>query len=689
MATRTSFVLARQSGLLVLGLLCLPVAGCGENSEDGSVPGPSPGQPDAGLDGSSDADVVEPPLITGLSPSEHAGGEAFTLTVEGFELLPTDVVLLDELALSTSFVSAQQLQADVPAQKRGVYDVSVSRGQFQSAVLPLTITNTAPVLTEPTTQTVAEDSALSLTVVVDDFDDDSLRVFATGLPPGAIWDEAARQLTLQPDFIQGGDDWNVALQVTDGIATVTGGFTVTVQDTISPPAPTISNETTHSDHVRLTLSQTTDTYLDSPGYAGRSFEARAVVPTDASAQNRYPVRVYLHGFGGSPYTGGTGDQFRIYAHDPDNTYWWGYSDQLPSGNPTTGTVPNYTQRRVLHLLEWVLRTYPGADPNRVYATGGSMGGAGSAALGLLYARHFCYVHSTIGQVIPRNHRPARISQLSTLWVSPADNLPDAFGMGNWDRGDLTRALVGVPEARNQFIYTKHGKDDSTIHFGAVVMDSPLTGLSFFDAAQNERIGHYVVWDEGGHGSNDPVMGSHWWDDDFSLIFDTTTYLRRDLPFPAFTHCAIDRDPGDGTGNGQQTWSDSAGYAGTVSVVGDTGWSGDIAGTRNRYLRWDSTNIIDTIDQLAMPLKVLDGTGEDPPQTGYPPKYDQLDDPLPVTVDVTVRRAQSFRCLAGEVLDWEFGTSNGSVTANQDGSVTVPALALTGTYTTLVLTRHEQ
>ena len=195
------------------------------------------------------------------------------------------------------------------------------------------------------------------------------RVFALGLPPGAIWDEAQRRLSFTPDFTQGGATWRVTVTADDGRARVQGAFDIQAIDTIRPPAPTIINTTVYNDHTQLRLSQVTDAFLDSPGHAGRSFTAVVTVPLTASATQRMPVRVGLHGFSSQPSTDGSGTEFRIYPADPSDTYWWGYSAQQPgtTGNPTAGAVPDYTLRRVLHLLQWVLATYPGADPDRVYA----------------------------------------------------------------------------------------------------------------------------------------------------------------------------------------------------------------------------------------------------------------------------------------------------------------------------------
>jgi len=549
---------------------------------------------------------------------------------------------------------------------------------------------TAPQIVVPGDQSIDEDQTLSLSIQVKG-SSAGLRVSASGLPEGARWQEDQRRIVFTPDFIQGGQSWEVTVTARNGAGVDTATFSVSVNDTIQPPWPTITKTETSSGYKSLWIAQKTDSYLDSPGYAGRTLTARVIVPDGATTTKRMPVRVYLHGLGGSPYDGtSSGGQFRIYPHDPMNSYWWGYASSLP-GTPS-GTVPNYTQRRVLHLLEWLLHEQPGADPDRVYVTGGSMGGAGAATLGLLYARHFAYSEATVGQTVPRNHRPARISQLTTLWGSPSANLPDGTAledgapMGVWDRQDLCRVLRDWPESRTLHIQTKHGKDDPTIHFGAISIASPLTGRAFLDALRDHRVGHYVVWDEGGHGSADPVMPAGWWDDGWSTLFDSKSWLRRGVAFPAFTFADHDWDPGDGTGNGKQSWSDASGYAGAEDVAGDTGWDGDIAGARNRFLRWDSNGVVDTAGELRIPLFVVNAEGSAPPKAGYPSIGDRFDRELPVTVDVTIRRARGFACRPGESVHWTFGAASGDVKADEEGAVTVPKLAIGVSPEELVLSR---
>lgn len=495
------------------------------------------------------------------------------------------------------------------------------------------------------------------------------RFDVTGLPPGARFDQRTGTLSFRPDFTQSG---RYELQVT-GHASAPVRFEKTVQfaldvrDSIAPPEPTIVSNTARTGYHELLVRQITDSFLDSPTRSGRTFDARIAVPDALTAPGSAPVQLWFHGFGGGPAVNAN-SYFMIAPHDPENTYWYGYGEAGTA--PTSGRVLPYTARRAMHLLAWVMKTYPATDANRVFTGGDSMGGAGAMTVGMLYARHFAGILSTISQTVPRLHHVDRLAQLSSHWGTPEANVD-----GVWDRLDLTRVLRESPEARDQFVSSKHGKDDRQILFRAVVTKSPLTGASFYDTLESEHIGHLSLWDEGGHGTPDPVLGPGWYDAGWSRMFDPNSRLRRDLPFPAFTHSSANDDPGDDQGNGKVGWTELGGFAGNESVGGDTGWSGTLAGALNRFLRWDSTGIEVTRDRLRMPLYVVTSPGEAAPNPAYPSKRDLYTGPLPITVDVTPRRTHAFAPLPGEQVRWHFGTASGTVLAREDGSVTIQALPL--------------
>ncbi|ATB30670.1 hypothetical protein MEBOL_004131 [Melittangium boletus DSM 14713] len=525
------------------------------------------------------------------------------------------------------------------------------------------------VLRVPPAQDVDEGELLRITVQVEG-GRPGTRVFAEGMPPGARWDEPSRTLTFQPDFIQGGTSHEVTFSAVDGADTARERMKLTIQDTLHTPEPRIIQREELPGSVRLTLEQTTDTWLDSPGYAGRTFAAVVTVPLAATAGRRLPVTVTLHGVGNWPPVARTSpDRFVIEPSDPHLTYWWGYSENLPKGPAVEGRIPPYTARRVLALLEWVLRSYPGADPHRVFVEGDSMGGAGALSLGLLDSRHFAGVFARHAQPVARAHRPWRLAQLASLWGMPEEEVPEADGLGVWSRLDMTRALRDDTGARAQFLFLEHGKDDPIIHFGSVVGPSTLTGASFYDTLQLRHIGHVAVWDEGGHTEPDPWLGARWWDRGWNPRSDPKSFLRRDLAFPAFSRSTWDGDPGRG-GNGRQPRRLDSGYAGDPKVAGDTGWDGDVAGMINRSLRWDATRLVDSTRRFVMPLRAVRGAGV----VGTP------------VVDVTPRRVQRFQCLPGERIRWTFGAAHGTVIAAPDGGVTVPRLQMDEDWTPLVLER---
>ena len=160
-------------------------------------------------------------------------------------------------------------------------------------------------------------------------------------------------------------------------------------------------------------------------------------------------------------------------------------------------------------------------------------------------------------------------------------------------------------------------------------------------------------------SPDPVLGEGWWHDNWDPRSDERTYLRRDLPFPAFSNSSADSKPGTGKSRDGRDWHPRAGYAGQVAVLSDTGWDGDRFGTYNRHLRWDSSAIIDGFDTFSIPL----GLSEEAPAAA------------PIQADVTLRRTQRFRPRPGEHLTFVLGQQRGAVRASAEGLVTIPGLWL--------------
>lgn len=554
----------------------------------------------------------------------------------------------------------------------------------QTVVSPETVAgNRPPSLGEASQKQLEEAQAARIRIPVSDPDNDALRVYASQIPPGAIWHEAARELTWTPDFTQGGKSYDFFVIATDGKQSARRGYRLTVANTIQPPEPSVTARENRAAGELIRLSQQTDSFLDSPGHAGRSF--RAIVAVPRGEPRSKPVKVELHAFGGVPSSWVSGDEVVVAPHDPEETYWWGYDNQLP-GQATGQNVPPYTARRVLHLLEWTLRNVPVADPNRVYIDGTSMGGAGSLVIGLLWGRHFSWINSRIGQTVPRFQRPSRVEQLRPLWGPQPANVQS---QSPWDRQDVTLALRDRREAREVFVTTKHSKDDPLIHFSAATKPSPATQRSFYASLEAEHVSHLSIWDEGGHGSNDPVMGGSWWQNVWNpMRANARTRLQQNLAHVAFSRASHNDDPGTGEGNGRQSWSRDSGYAGQVGSPGDSGWSGSAVGALNRLLRWQSDSIHDHYDQFSVSIFALNGDGDSAPRAGYPTRRDRFPAALPIRVDVTPRRLQYFQLKPGERVRWSYQNQSGEVTADADGCVTVPQLAVSQTPTALTLSRLE-
>jgi hypothetical protein len=297
----------------------------------------------------------------------------------------------------------------------------------------------------------------------------------------------------------------------------------------------------------------------------------------------------------------------------------------------------------------------------------------------------------LGQHIPRNHRPARIRTLSKFYGPPGPLALDADEFSIWDDLDVTRHFLLHPESREPFVTTRHGKDDSTINFGAAVQPSPATGLSFYGALSALRVGHASIWDEGGHGVRDPLLPSHWWGPSWDLTTDRTSRVALNLAHVAFSNASHNPDPGSMTARDGATWDPEAGFAGNVKVAGDTHWAGAIAGALNRGLRWKSSEIFDEVAQFSVPLRLLDGDGGAPPAAGYPCTGRRLCANLPVRVDVTLRRTQAFRLAANERFIWRSGQQSGEGRANELGEVTVAGVEVSTSWEPLRIRRvwpHE-
>jgi hypothetical protein len=191
-------------------------------------------------------------------------------------------------------------------------------------------------------------------------------------------------------------------------------------------------------------------------------------------------------------------------------------------------------------------------------------------------------------------------------------------------------------------------------------DAPTSGR-VLDALAHHRVGHLLGWDQRNHSSGTP----------FWQGLDRTSRVRRDRAFPAFARSSADDDPGE--------------------HVDALMFTGDAYGVINRYFEWDAAGIEDTFGRFAMSVR-LDATIVPEPTNGGPPEGDGYAGTLPIHADITIRRAQRFRCLPNERVRFRIATATGAhegeVAADPSGLVTVPDVAVPIDGALLVLERAD-
>ncbi|HPC82136.1 MAG TPA: putative glycoside hydrolase [Thermoanaerobaculaceae bacterium] len=383
---------------------------------------------------------------------------------------------------------------------------------------------------------------------------------------------------------------------------------------------------------------------------------------------RVPVVLYLHGWNGNTYPPQLGPSeyycaFEIRPIDVSETWYFGFArshDFRTGEEPAAGdTVVNYTEQRLLRSVYDLLRhpvLGPRADANRIYVYGHSMGGSGTLALALRYPNVFAAAYASEPMTDYRTSGDGGDADwredVAWKWGSRTLNLPVSLGgPGNW-AAHLTRYNgVGVWDWQNHQANIASRTADETVPIGV------------------------------GHGRQDQVIG---W----------TTQGR---PFPAQAEAGR-RCWGGWHANADHTWLGFAGLPPTLSPDASTAPFAGLAAVRNesvpglsrasgnlplpppdegaeggfnQFVEWSASwnawdgAPVDTASLWGISLRTVDGQ--------------------PRTVDVTPRRLQTFRIVAGGDYAWENRrvsddglVASGHVTADAAGLVTVPSFAVTGT-----------
>jgi hypothetical protein len=364
----------------------------------------------------------------------------------------------------------------------------------------------------------------------------------------------------------------------------------------------------------------------------RPFDYLVAVP--AKQRRPAPAGLHLHCWGGSLIVGfgwwynAAQGAILISSNQIPYDWWTGYHEHLGTARSwSDGVIHDYTQTRLLAFLDWAGTRWP-IDRNRVFAAGNSMGGSGSPNLGLRHADRIAWVVSWVGV-----HDPTR---------SPAfrPSYEEVYGLLDWQlkyQDGRTPAFTYFndvwflrqdPAREAPLICFSNGKNDAGIGWPQA--------QSFWKTLQETRRPHVFVWGQDGHGQRAILPGPR--RNERELRVD----VRLDRTLPAFSHCSLDDNPGNGDPK-----------------------DGALVGQSNLYLYWSDATLGDEPKRWGMDLLLA----ADAPKALC-------------VVDVTPRRCQHFKPRPGTKIVWaNTELSNGKVVAYGEvvvdhwGLVTVPKVVV--------------
>jgi hypothetical protein len=199
----------------------------------------------------------------------------------------------------------------------------------------------------------------------------------------------------------------------------------------------------------------------------------------------------------------------------------------------------------------------------------------------------------------------------------------ADGRDVWDHYDLAKRVREEPGRDLPLVIFANGRRDNDIGWEQAVL--------FVRALQEARQPHVFRWTNSGHDAR-PLLPGRASISERDLGID----VRLDQSLPAFTHCALDDNPGNGDAS-----------------------AGDPQGQVNLYLGWEPDQVVDTTDRWEAVLWLSNASAKEE-----------------TTVDVTPRRCRKFRPRPGDKFRWKSGGQSGEIAADRYGLVTAPQLRVT-------------
>jgi hypothetical protein len=278
---------------------------------------------------------------------------------------------------------------------------------------------------------------------------------------------------------------------------------------------------------------------------------------------------------------------------------------------------------LLSLSEWAIRKWK-LNPDQTFVAGNSMGGSGAPMIALRYPDEFAWAVSWVGVHVPELS-PKFKASYAAVYGEKEWNVLYEDGSPVWDYFNDAAFVRRHPERETPFITFANGKNDAGIGWEQAV--------ELVKALQETKRPHVFVWGQNEHNQRAVMPKSL-----EQQVNPLNLRVRQSLP--AFTHCSLDGNLGDGSPS-----------------------DGDPQGGINMYLYWDTEDIVDTEKAWEMTVHLA-------------AKSPQKD----CTVDLTPRRLQAFRLRSGESLRWsnregKKTVQSGSVQVDEHGLVTLEGLQI--------------
>lgn len=233
------------------------------------------------------------------------------------------------------------------------------------------------------------------------------------------------------------------------------------------------------------------------------------------------------------------------------TYWFGYlCVPQHATHPEPRAYP-FTERRQEWITDWVTKTYA-ADPERVTASGGSMGAWGSTTYALRHPERFAAVYP--------NRPRTRQRGLPSLVAQPAKGVTVFLDDGKTDyfaRMDIVKFAADHP-ADLPFLGWCCGRRD-----GFASWQEQIDMVKAMTAA---RHGFAFAWNDGDHSSGAKPMAK-------VLKYYPPELFARNKSYPAFANSSIDQKLGNGDPkDGDLEGGISLGFKWSEVVDEDAKWS---------------------------------------------------------------------------------------------------------------------